>query len=56
MQAPYRNHWFQMGYDMIIDDMENVDDLYQDNMNSYIDPAQNAALLYEEKQDCQDEK
>lgn len=56
MQAPYRNHWFQMGYDLIIDDMENVDDLYEDNIYSHIDPAQDAALLYEEIQDCQDGK
>ena len=56
MQAPYRNHWFQMGYDKIIDDMENVDDLYEDNIYSHIDPVQSTALLYEEKQDCQGEK
>ena len=56
MEAPYRNHWFQMHYDETIELMEDVDDLYQDNIYSYIDPAQSTALLYEEIQDCQDEK
>ena len=56
MQAPYRNHWFQMHYDETIELMENPDDLYSDNIYTYIDPAQSTALLYEENQDCQDEK
>ena len=56
MEAPYRNHWFQMHYDETIELMEDVDDLYQDNINSYIDPAQSTALLYEEYLTCQEEK
>ena len=56
MQTPYRNHWFQMHYDETIELMENPDDLYTDNINSYIDPVQSTALLYEENQDCQEEK
>ena len=56
MQLIYPTYWYKNNYGSIIEEYEHYHDVYgtdQDTISS-IYPAQDAALLYEENQDCQD--
>ena len=58
MQLIYDTYWYKNDYGNIIEDYEHYHDVYgtdQDTISTMY-PAQDAALLYEELQDCQDEK
>ena len=56
MQLPYRNHWFQMNYDKIIDEYEHEPDIFNYDIEYDISHVQSTSLLYEEYQTCQEEK
>ena len=58
MQLIYETYWYKNNYGEVIEEYEHYHDVYgtdQDTISTMY-PAQDAALLYEEIQDCQDGK
>ena len=56
MQLPYVTYWYKQNHDTVIEEYEHEPDIFNDfdYTVSSIYPAQDAALLYEESQTCQE--
>ena len=58
MQLIYETYWYKNNYGEVIEEYEHYHDVYgtdQDTISTMY-PVQSTALLYEENQDCQEEK
>ena len=55
MKKPNQNYWFRSKSYEAIENMEDTDDLYYDDIDSIVRGLEGTTLLYKENNNCQEE-